>query len=417
MRVQSEPTADIPPVKGCKGRVFLVIRLLGGRSGGAERLFCETASMLAEAGYDVTCLHCDSTRKPPFYPLSPKVTLINLWGKTARRGRFYRALDWLSKPYPKREAFAPLDWLSRNLFFTRRLYVAAKHAKPDVIISFLPPANTPSLLAGRLAGAKVVPTNHNVPEQDYRSPLRWDQNPVDRWLRLRALNGAERIHVLFPTFAEWFPDALRDRIVVVENYVSRDFTHLDRDTPRENVVAAVGRLAPVKNYLDLIEAWSYVAEDHPDWQVRIYGVGPQKRELGKRIGELGLRGRVRLMGHTTEVTDALLSARLFCHPAIHEGFGLSVAEALACGLPVVGYADCDGVNEFVHDEDNGLMVSREGGPKALADGLRRLIEDDELRERLAARAPDSVARFNEDRFLATWIDIIEDIRRREGAAS
>lgn len=397
---------------GTRGRVFLVIRLLGGRSGGAERLFCEFANMLAEAGYEVTCFYCQSTKKPPFYPLSPKVTLINLWGRSARNGWLYRALDIAASPYPKVPALAPIDWLSKNLYFTRRLYAAALHGKPDAIISFLPPANTPTLLAGMLARRPVVPTNHNVPEKDYRSRERWDQNPVDRVLRLWALHGAARIHVLFPTFADWFPKRLRKKVVVVTNYVSDDFQNVQHDGKRNDEIAAVGRLAPVKNYLDLVEAWALLSRKHPSWTVRIYGVGPQRNELRERIEALGLKNRVILMGHTTDVKTAYLRARIFCHPAVHEGFGLSVAEALACGLPVVAYSDCAGVNEFVHDGYNGLLASREQGPRSLAEALDRLISEPSLRNRLAEEAPRSVEQFSKQAFLRKWIDIIEELKTR-----
>lgn len=415
MMTAVERMTEKMPVKGTRGRVFLVIRLLGGRSGGAERLFCETANMLADAGYDVFCLYCHASKSGPFYPISSKVTLINLWGKSARQALLYKSLDRVAKGYPEWPGLAPFDWLSRNLYFTRRLYVAARELHPDVVISFLPPANTPSLIAGALARAKVIPTNHNVPEQDYRSPLRWDQNPIDRRLRFWALRSAERIHVLFPTFAEWFPPPLRNRVVVIENYVSEDFYDLDLSQPRENTVAAVGRLAPVKNYLDLIEAWGPIASTHPSWRVKIYGVGPQHHELAKRIRELNLEENVRLMGHTTEVKEALATAKIFCHPAIHEGFGLSVAEALACGLPVVAYADCAGVNEFVHHGENGLMVPRKGGPAALGEALRRLIEDQRLREQLGERAPLSIQRFSKKAFLENWMRLIDDVR--SGAAA
>jgi len=285
---------------------------------------------------------------------------------------------------------------------------------PDVVISLLPPANTPSLIAGALTGASVVPTNHNVPEKDYRSPERWDQNPIDRFLRLWTLHAAERVHVLFPTFAEWFPERIRRKTVVITNYVSADFEDVTETRPRRKEIVAVGRLAGTKNYMALVEAWALLAQDHPDWSVRIYGVGPQQDELQRRIEELGLQGVVHLMGHESDIKPAYLEAEVFCHPARHEGFGLSVAEALACGLPVVAFSDCDGVNEFVHDGHNGLLVEREAGVSALADGLRRLIEDDALRVRLRDRAPESVREFSREAFRDNWVRLVDELidRRR-----
>lgn len=393
-----------------RAKVYLVIRLLGGRSGGAERLFCEMANMLADENYDVTCIYCDSSKEPPFYPLSHRVTRLNLWGKTPRQGLLYRALDGVAKGYPKSKAYAPADWLARNLYFVRRLHVTLTHGKPDVVISFLPPANTPALLAGVTSGAPVIPTNHNVPEEDYRSELRWDQNPVDRMLRFWALNSAERVHVLFPTFAEWFPKHIRDKIVVVTNYVSPEFDQVnDAPVPRRKEVVAVGRLAPVKNYMALVEAWAKVAKKHPDWSVRIFGEGPQRAALAARIRELGVERSVHLMGHTREIKDAYLAAEILCHPAIHEGFGLTVAEALACGLPVVAFSDCAGVNEFVRDGENGLMVDRAEGADGLAKALDRLISDSSLRAKIRAACRPSVDAFSQRAFRDRWTTVIDEV--------
>src|SRR5689334_6682478 len=92
---------DAPPAWRARAKILMVIRLLNGRAGGAERLFCDAASAFGEAGYDVTVLYCDPREEPPVYPISPKVTRLNLWSKSARRAPWYRALDWVAKGYPK----------------------------------------------------------------------------------------------------------------------------------------------------------------------------------------------------------------------------------------------------------------------------------------------------------------------------
>ncbi|UJR86881.1 glycosyltransferase [Sandaracinus amylolyticus] len=393
-----------------QARIVMVIRLLNERVGGAERLFIDTANLFAEAGFEVTCLYCDAKRGKPFYPISPKVTVVNLHGRSARRAPWYRALDRVARAYPKVPALAPIDWAAKNLYFTRRLHAAIRGIEPDLVISFLPPANTPSLIAGWMSGAHVVPTNHNVPEKDYVSKERWDQNPIDRFLRLQTLHTAARVHVIFPTFAEWFPPRIREKIVAIQNYVSPEFENVEFPKVRRKEIVAAGRLAPVKAFGDLVDAWALLARKHPDWTVKIYGDGPERARLAQRIAQHGLGGRVQLMGHEANMRDAYVNAEILAHPALHEGFGLSVAEGLACGLPVVAYADCAGVNEFVRDGENGLMVDRARGPAALADAIDRLIVDRELREGLRRRAAGSIESFTRAAFLARWAEILDDVK-------
>jgi len=392
-----------------RGRVLIVIRLLAGRRGGAERVFCETANLLAEAGYQVTAAHCDSSDAPPEFPLGEGVTRVNLWERGSRRAPLYRVFDRLGAGYPEHATRAGFAWLSRNLYFVARLRRLIRRLRPDVIISFMPPSNTPSLIAGWLAGSPVIPTNHNVPEHDYRSPTRWDQNPIDRFLRGWTLRAAARIHVLFPGFVDGFPAALRPRIVDIPNFVSDEFLAPIAAGPRRRTVLAMGRLVEQKQYQCLIDAWALLAPRYPDWSVTIHGDGPLRPQLEQQVRDLGLAGSVKLAGDTTDPAAACRQAEIFCHPARFEGFGLAVAEALACGLPVVAFRDCPGVCELVEDGDNGLLADGSGDPAALAAALGRLIDDAALRERLRARAAESVRGFSRQAYQARWTALIDRV--------
>jgi glycosyltransferase involved in cell wall biosynthesis len=388
-----------------KKHIVLVIRSLNGRSGGAERIYCELANILDESGYRVTCLHFDPKPGEPFYHINYTVERINIFGKAdiwvRRRAAWSNLL-----PSGMREKAA---WDKENSFFVQQLNDYFRLVKPDIAISILPPANTPTLLAAAGTTVKVVACNHNVPEQDYNNPKRWGQSALDRRLRLEALDNSAAIHVLFPDFGRWFPAHLQDRIVAIPNYISPDFKWPDPKPQKEKVILAVGRLAEVKNYMQLLRSWATVASEFPDWKVRIFGVGPQLKEMKEEIGKLGLRGRVDLLGHLSDLSSEYAKASIFCHPALFEGFGLSPAEALYLETPVLFFADCAGVNEFVRDGYNGLAVERNPGHDHLADGMRRLMEDESFRNSLGANGPASVSAFTLDRYKDGWISLIDKL--------
>src|SRR3546814_9165283 len=79
-------------------------------------------------------------------------------------------------------------WDRSNDLFVAQLRDYFRFVQPDVAVSLMPPANTPALIAVQGSGVQVVATNHNVPKEDYESPFRWDQNPVDRELRMKVLD-------------------------------------------------------------------------------------------------------------------------------------------------------------------------------------------------------------------------------------
>ena len=148
-------------------------------------------------------------------------------------------------------------------------------------IAFLPPAITALGMARPGHPLRRVASLHNVPEQDLTNPARWDPNPLDRRRRMAALQRMDAITVLLPEFRDWFPEPLRGRVAVMPNAVRPMPTARIR-RPRQNIVLSVGRLAPVKRHGLLIEAWARLAGEFPDWQLRIFGIGPLEAALAGR---------------------------------------------------------------------------------------------------------------------------------------
>lgn len=390
-------------------RVLLVIRLLGGRRGGAERVYATLATALAERGYAVTCVYCQAGAAPPAFPLAPQVDVVNLRDRGSRDAFRYAALDGLARSLRRLKLFAPLVWLARNAYFVFGLVELLRERRPDVAVSFLPPANTPALLAAWLTGSKLIVTNHGVPEHDYGSTTRWDQNPFDRWLRFRLLPRATLIHVLSPRFYAWFPQRLQHKLVAIGNCVAPDLLAAPRPSDPARIVVAVGRLVSEKGYIDLVEAWGQLAPRFPEWQVHLFGAGPEHKRLTERVQQLDLGASFLFKGEVENVLDAYAGGQLFCHPARHEGFGLAVAEALACHLPVIGYDDCEGLLELVQDGQNGTLVRRAEGVAGLARALGRLMADAPLRRELAGRAALSVAQLTPASFSEQWVALLEGV--------
>lgn len=394
--------------------IAVIIRLLNNRSGGAERLYCELANKLAQHGHQVSCLIYESNYKQAFYRMDSKVHVVNLFVPFKNRSfltKFSQKL--VPARYKKKNfLFSPFDFIGAELDFILQLKRFFKGRKPDIAISFLPSANTPVLVATRGTDVRTICTNHNVPQQDYGNPERWSQNPLDRYLRRVLIKKADIIHVLFDEFGNWFGDSVKHKVRTIENYVPDDFFLKDEVKQKSNLIVGIGRLAPVKNYGVLIHAWAKIHKKHPSWSVEIYGTGPLRKQLESEIKELGLSKSFILKGHVEDVKGVYDRAKVFCHPAKYEGFGLSVAESLARGVPVVAFQDCDGVNQYVKDGFNGLMLSRQSGEEEvenLAEGLSTLIEDDEIRETLANKASDSVKEFSETLYYQKWERLIAEL--------
>jgi glycosyltransferase involved in cell wall biosynthesis len=147
-------------------------------------------------------------------------------------------------------------------------------------------------------------------------------------------------------------------------------------------ICVVGRLVPHKQVEHAIDAAAELVADHPDLRLRVVGSGWWEGELHAYARDLVERGVVSFEGHVPEVRKQEIYAEswLMALPSLKEGWGLVVGEAAAHRTPTVAYASAGGTRESIVDGVSGLLVST---PGELTSALRRLIEDDDLRSRLA----------------------------------
>ncbi|MEU0371813.1 glycosyltransferase family 4 protein [Streptomyces sp. NPDC006283] len=158
-------------------------------------------------------------------------------------------------------------------------------------------------------------------------------------------------------------------------------------------VVAAGRLAAEKQYEVLVEAFAEVAAARPDWSLRIYGSGDQRDRLRARIDELGLYNAVHLMGPHSPIEPEWAKGAIAASTSRHESFGMTLVEAMRCGVPMVS-TDCDyGPREIIQDGVDGLLVPV-GDVRAVARALLRLIDDEDLRRGMAAAAWRNARRFD-----------------------
>jgi glycosyltransferase involved in cell wall biosynthesis len=151
------------------------------------------------------------------------------------------------------------------------------------------------------------------------------------------------------------------------------------------IIGSIGRLEPGKGHDCLIEAMPALCKHMPNALLLIaghdswgYGV-----TLQRRIDELAIGERVRLIGFQNDVASFLSALDVFAFASNSEGFGQVLVEAMATATPVVA-SRIPPLNEIVVDNKTGLLVEL-GNSQAFADALAQLLMDPEKRERLGTR--------------------------------
>lgn len=202
-----------------------------------------------------------------------------------------------------------------------------------------------------------------------------------------------------------YPQWLRGRVQVVSNFTLVNDRGGQADLSGKRVLA-VGRLAFVKGFDLLLEAWAKVARKYPDWHLDIVGGGEERRKLERLITSLGLEGSASLEGVTPCVDNYYRRSSLFVLSSRLEPFGLVLIEAKSFGLPVVAY-DCPfGPREVVRDGVDGILVEN-GSVEGLAQAMMRMLQEEDLRRKYGAEAlADFKARWHVENVLDKWNNIL-----------
>lgn len=184
---------------------------------------------------------------------------------------------------------------------------------------------------------------------------------------------------------------------------------------QRKVVVAAGRMTRQKGFERLIEAWVPLASSHPEWQLRIFGDGQLWQEHRDQVEASGVGDRILLGGVTHELEQELADSSVYAMSSRYEGLPMVLLEALSKGVPPVSFDCPEGPRQLITDGDNGLLVP-EGDVPALTAALRRLMDDEELRRRLGARALESARAYQVGTVVDRWVDLVEALATARGEA-
>jgi GalNAc-alpha-(1->4)-GalNAc-alpha-(1->3)-diNAcBac-PP-undecaprenol alpha-1,4-N-acetyl-D-galactosaminyltransferase len=358
-------------------------------AGGAERVASTLCNGWAERGDSVTLIATFSGKGEHFYPLSPGVQLVFLSDLAKTIGRSPRAY-----------------W--RRFWSLRRLL---RDLKPDVIVSFLSNVNVAAIAVSRGCGIPVIVCERIDPLAENESSrflrlLRRITYPLAELVIVQTRDIVQPLRSCCPEVS---------RIEVVPNPLPPDvagFTpKLEENGSRKRLIS-MGRFTRQKQFSLLIEVFSRLAGDHPEWDLWIWGDGPLREELTRQIANLRLNSRVFLPGKTSQPWLEFARAQAFVLTSAFEGFPNALLEAMAIGLPSIAFDCPSGPREITQDGKDALLV-RAGDTAGLATALRRIMTDPALRQELSRRGSISVReRYDLNKVLATWDRIFELVKLR-----
>lgn len=349
-------------------------------AGGIEKNITLLANHLAAKKFIVILVTFDLEGARAFYELSPEVVWHKI-GKTKPHGSigFKERFDLIRR---LRHILATLDnpiiiCFHHGILF--RFMAAAVHLGLPIICS---ERNSLSLY------------------QHIKRTKKWSFNFL-----LLALT--DKITVQFSSYVDDYPFWLRSRIWVIPNPVSTPDLQARPQIPSTDGrfrLITVGRLCTQKNQLALIESFAKLASRFICWDLHILGDGPDEEKLRQFVGINSLSDRVFFLGRVKGVDSWLADSHLFCFPSLWEGFPNALAEAMACGLPSVGFASCAGVRDLIIDGKTGLLAAEND----LVLALEKLMSSPDLRKEMGDAARSHIAQYHPENSFLKWDKLLSE---------
>jgi glycosyltransferase involved in cell wall biosynthesis len=377
-------------------RITLVIAGLGG--GGAERVCINLANAWATRAHQPTLLTLRQNERPPAYTIDPRVERRDLGLPRPPRSDEFNEVA--IAPILRLLSTARCPQLIHDMPAIAMLRHAILATAPDVVVSIIDRTNVRVLAAMAETRVPVIATE----QTDARriSLGKW-QGAREELYRC----AAAAVVAPDPAIAEWLA-AKGARARAIANPLLAPGRPDDRsDNGGRRKVLTLSRLSAEKRPEFLVRSFASIAPAFSDWDLEIYGDGPQRNMLEHLVEKLA-PNRIRISGFSNDPYGVLASADLFVSASRIEGFGNAIWEALASGVPVVAMDAGPPVRALVRHGIDGVIISQ-NTMAALADALASLMRDETLRQAYASRAPEVVERFPFEAALEQWDELFRAI--------
>lgn len=337
--------------------------------GGIERLAADLANHYCKQGHSVVIYCRKWGSDQSVYPLYESVTVSPVFDENALEA----SVSDLKSELIKDEVDVFIPMLSEWLF-------------------------GPVVSAAEGTGTVIIASEHNNPWKI--EELWWTKEE-----RQDTFAKVDKIHLLTNAYIDSLDEELRSKAMVIPNGVAMS-PEVDYST-RQNVILAVGRLAPQKRFDRLIDACFIIQETlrRTGFSIHLYGEGTLKDELVEKVNEYELNDVFKFCGVTNKMDQVMQRSAFYAQASEFEGLSIAAIEALSLGLPVVAFTECIGMDDLVIEGENGYLAE---DVKAFAKRIRDLVIDSEARERFSHSSHKLANNFSIENFYAGWDLIVEE---------
>lgn len=363
--------------------------------GGAERAIISEANLLVEK-YDVEIICAYKLYEKPAFRVDDRVKIRYL-SETIKPNK-----EALKEAIKSKKIIAILREIcvSLQVLYYRKASMkkAIKTSDTNIIIS------TRYLyhkILGKYSKENVITIaqehNHHNGDKKYIMKILKSIREIDYFMPVSK--------ELTEFYGQWLGSAKCKYIPHSLEYFPDEPSSLDEPT-----IISVGRLSKEKGFLDLIDVYSLVIKDYPQWRLHIVGDGDDRLLIERKIKEKNLEEKVVLHGYQQKdyINKLLQKSSIYAMTSFTESFGIVLLEAQSFGIPCVAFDSARGALEIIKNEENGFLIA-DRNTEEMSEKIIQLINDPELRKQLGHNARENSMYYAVENIQKQWFEFIDAV--------
>lgn len=230
------------------------------------------------------------------------------------------------------------------------------------------------------------------------------QNPKAK--RLQMINNCSAMVLQLDEYSKSVPEARRHKLRIIPNTCAIKPDRKRSTNPDKKILLSLGRLSDNQKQISiLINAFSVAAAGLNNWELHIYGNGPNEAKLKLLANSKTNKSIIKFNGVSKHPSDQYSTSDVFCLPSKFEGFPNTVIEAFTHALPVVAFKDCTAARSIITDGYNGILADKMDA-NSLANSLKKVMSSPDLVNKLSIGAEETSKKYDEDTIFNMWLDVI-----------
>lgn len=346
--------------------------------GGAERVMATLANEFVERGNEVLIVTMKDAQS--VYKLDERVKIIGAGGNVNSERRVKRSFQ-----------------MCLSAIKGIRVYIKEiKKFKPDIILSFLTNTNIMSIIVKKIyiRDIPLIISERCDPET---------RGIVTKKICELLYPKSDLIVCQSERVANYFLSINNEaNVTIIPNPINDQAICKKTSEERKKIIVAVGRLNKQKNYELLINSFNKIKMKYPEYQLNIFGKGPEEDSLKCLIKKLDLENRVHLMGTKDNVMNYVYDSSLYVMSSNFEGFPNALIEAMGSGLPVICTDFSTGIaRELIKDGVNGYVVPV-NNPTKMAEAMSIILDNNSLQENMSRENKKIINTLNKSKIVDMW---------------